>query len=199
MTAGEGEFTIKPLVFDGERLEINARTAGDEGRVTVEVLDASTGEPLAGFGREDCDAFQGNSIAHAVTWGNRRSLVELAEQPVRLRFQLPRAKLFAFQFQSRVTACRRVPICVWASWESPMAKTLEMSLHGTNGHVVLSADDPFFMMRSLPGDFVSMVRTGQRPVELMKETVAVCLIMIGADIFRREGGRRIRLDSELRL
>ena len=81
----------------------------------------------------------------------------------------------------------------------PLAKTLEMSLHGTGGHLALTADDPFFMMRSLLGDFVSMVRTGKRPVELMKDTVAVCRIMIGADISRREGGRRIRLDGELRL
>ena len=99
LTAGEGEFTTKPLVFEGERLEINARTTGDEGRVTVEVLDASTGAPLAGFGREDCDAFQGNSVAHAVTWRNGPSLKDLAGEPVRLRFHLRRAKIFAFQFQ----------------------------------------------------------------------------------------------------
>ena len=73
LTAGEGEFTTKSLVFEGERLEINARTTGDEGRVTVEVLDASTGVPLAGFGREDCDAFQGNSVRA------RRHLEERAE------------------------------------------------------------------------------------------------------------------------
>lgn len=80
----------------------------------------------------------------------------------------------------------------------PMAKTLEMSLHGTEGHVVLPADDPFFMMRSLLGDFVSMVRTGRRPVELMKDTVAVCRIMIGADVSRRAGGRRVRVETELK-
>lgn len=81
----------------------------------------------------------------------------------------------------------------------PLAKTLEMSLHGTVGHLVLPAEDPFFMMRSLLGDFVSMVRTGRRPVELMKDTVAVCRIMIGADISRREGGRRVRTEDELKL
>ena len=81
----------------------------------------------------------------------------------------------------------------------PMAKTLEMSLHGTQGHSVLPADDPFFMMRSLLGDFVSMVRTGKRPVELMKDTVAVCRIMIGADISRREEGRKVRIEDELKL
>ena len=44
-----------------------------------------------------------------------------------------------------------------------------------------------------------MVRTGQRPVELMKDTVAVCRIMIGADISRREGGRKVRIEDELKL
>ena len=81
----------------------------------------------------------------------------------------------------------------------PLAKTLEMSIHGTGGHLVLPADEPFLMMRSLLGDFTSMVRTGKRPVELMKDTVAVCRIMIGADISRRAEGRRVRVENELKL
>ncbi len=105
-------------------------------------------------------------------------------------------------------------------WEAPSVGQLEFRSPFCNlaklrldGFVSLTAGEAEFTtrplvfdgerleinMRSLLGDFVSMVRTGRRPVELMKDTVAVCRIMIGAGISRQAGGRRVKLEDELKL
>ena len=99
LTAGQGSVTTKPLVFAGERLEINADTAGPQGEVSAEILDPETGRPIPGYARKDCDAFQGDSVRHAVTWKGKGRVGRLAGQPVQLRFHLKQAKLFSFRFR----------------------------------------------------------------------------------------------------
>ena len=100
LTAGEGSMTTKPLVFDGDRLEINANTAGPQGEVAAEILDPETGRAIPGYAREDCDAFQGDAIRHAVTWKGTNNVGRLAGKPVKLRFHLKQAKLFSFRFRN---------------------------------------------------------------------------------------------------
>ena len=98
LSAGKGAVTTKPLEFEGNRLRINASTAGDQGSVYVEILDPQKGQPLAGFARDDSDVFQGDRVRHTVTWRNEGDLSGLGGKSVRLRFHLERAKLFSFQF-----------------------------------------------------------------------------------------------------
>ncbi|PYV14587.1 MAG: hypothetical protein DMG07_11640 [Acidobacteria bacterium] len=95
---GGGELTTVPLLFDGNTLELNVDT-GALGSARVAVLDAS-GREVAGFGAADCDPIRGNFTRRAVTWKRDAALAALA-QPVRLRFVLERAKLYAFQFRVR--------------------------------------------------------------------------------------------------
>lgn len=91
--------TTKPLIFHGERLEINAATAGPQGEVCAEILDAETGRPIPGYAREDCNAFHGDAIRHALTWQDKGDVSRLAGKPVKLRFHLRQAKLFSFRFR----------------------------------------------------------------------------------------------------
>ena len=57
--------------------------------------------PIPGYAREDCDAFQGDAIRHAVTWkGTGDNVGRLAGKPVKLRFHLKQAKLFSFRFRN---------------------------------------------------------------------------------------------------
>lgn len=98
LTAGQGSATTRTLTFAGTQLAINAATAGDEGFVGVEILEGRTGQPLPGYGREDFDAFRGDSVRHTVTWKGRADVSSLAAKPVKLRFHLQRSKLFSFQF-----------------------------------------------------------------------------------------------------
>ena len=88
-----GTLTTRPLRFSGSHLFVNAAAAG--GELRAEVLDAA-GNPIAPFSREHCVPVSGDATQQAVTWGNDGNLERVAGQPVRLRFHLRSAALYAF-------------------------------------------------------------------------------------------------------
>jgi hypothetical protein len=67
-------------------LLLNVNPAG--GSVRVEVRDAITEAPLAGFGADDCDEVEGG-LEQRITWGGL-SLRELSAERIQLRFYLER-------------------------------------------------------------------------------------------------------------
>lgn len=91
-----GELTSPPIIFAGSRLELNVdcSAAGD---VRVELLDAD-GEPLPGYALGDADMIRGNHIRAVATWHGESDVATLAGRPIRLRFGMRAAKLYAFQF-----------------------------------------------------------------------------------------------------
>jgi hypothetical protein len=94
--AEEGTLTTVPLVFSGSHLELNLATT-DDGQVEVELL-REDGQAIPGFEFSLVDRIVGNFLAKTVTWQGRSDLSALRGQPVRLRFSLRKAKLYAFQF-----------------------------------------------------------------------------------------------------
>lgn len=82
-------FTLKPT---GNHLEVNVDAAGGELRVAV--LNGQ-GEPIPGFGSEDCLPVTGDSVRHAVRWKTGGELSP--NEPIRLRFHLNRAKLYSYR------------------------------------------------------------------------------------------------------
>ena len=94
---GGGEIVSKPLTFKGAKLVMNFATSA-AGDIRVEIQDAS-GKPLPGFTLDDCPPIFGDSIERPVTWKNGGDVGSLAGKPVRLRFALKDADLFAVQFQ----------------------------------------------------------------------------------------------------
>ena len=92
-----GTLTSKPLMFTGKELLINAAVQ-EGGWVGVEVLD-ETVWAVSGFGLPDCRRFEGDNVRHKVEWQNGSDLSTLAGTPVRLRFQLQKAKLYSFVFR----------------------------------------------------------------------------------------------------
>lgn len=94
---GGGELITKPLVFDGDRLEINYSTSA-AGGVWVELLDLD-GRPLAGYQESDCHEIFGDQIERIVNWKAGDSVSDLAGKPLRLRFVLKDADLFSFRFR----------------------------------------------------------------------------------------------------
>jgi hypothetical protein len=121
-----GEMVTKPLTFTGSRLEINYRT-GAPGFVRVEILDgnapyngaatdeasicsrrvirgagangvASCAAPIPGFTLDDCPEIVGDECSRVVSWKQGPDLSRLADKPVRLRFVMKDADLFALQF-----------------------------------------------------------------------------------------------------
>jgi hypothetical protein len=91
-----GQFTTPLLVFSGDHLELNLDgSAGGSAR--VEILDRG-GKPIPGFAAQQCDPIVGNSVAKRVTWGGKGDLTALRNIPVKVRFVMRDAKLYAFQF-----------------------------------------------------------------------------------------------------
>ena len=94
---GGGEFTTPPLCFSGDTLELNYSTSA-VGWVKVEVMDAS-GQPQAAFTMTAAPELYGDEIEGVYTWGDDADVGALAGKPVRLRFALRDADLFAFRFR----------------------------------------------------------------------------------------------------
>ena len=92
-----GEFTTPTVVFHGDHLTLNINTTA-AGSAYVAVLDQK-GAPILGYAIEDCDTIMINDVDHVVTWRGSPNVSSLAGKPVRLRFEMRSAKLYAFQFQ----------------------------------------------------------------------------------------------------
>ena len=92
-----GELITKPVRFQGAHLYLNFSTSA-AGSLRVEIQDVD-GVPQPGFALDDCAHVFGDSIERRVAWEGGRALTTLAGRPVRLRFVLSDADLFAFQFK----------------------------------------------------------------------------------------------------
>ena len=92
-----GQVYTKQFVFEGDALRVNADCS--YGYVRVELLDP-TFAPYEGFSAEQCDALTGgpDEIWHTVSWQGKSDLRALWNRPVRIRFSLREASIYAFQF-----------------------------------------------------------------------------------------------------
>jgi len=91
-----GELITKPLVFQGQKLLLNFSTSA-AGSIRIEIQD-EYGKPLPGFSLDESPEIFGDAVERAVPWPEDRNLAALAGKPVRLRFVLKDADLFAFRF-----------------------------------------------------------------------------------------------------
>ncbi len=94
---GGGELITKSVTFEGKELEINFRTSA-AGSIRVEIQNAE-GEPLRRYALDDCEELYGDEIGRTVSWGQGTDMGEFAGCPVRLRFAMQDADLFALQFR----------------------------------------------------------------------------------------------------
>lgn len=93
-----GELVTRPLTFTGKQLTLNFASSA-AGGLQVELQDAA-GLPLPGFTLDDCPPIFGDTLNRTVTWKNGGDVSALAGQPIRLRFLLKDADLYALQFVS---------------------------------------------------------------------------------------------------
>ncbi len=94
---GGGEFTTRPITFEGSQLVMNYSTSV-AGGIRVEVQD-DEGRALDGFGFEDCPEIFGDEIERAVEWTGNPDLASHAGRPVRLRFAMKEADLYSIRFR----------------------------------------------------------------------------------------------------
>ena len=92
-----GEFVTKPLTFQGEELAINYASSV-AGEVRAEIQDAE-GRPLEGYRVSDCAEIYGDEVERVVAWQEGTDVSALAGKPIRLRFAMKDADLFAIQFR----------------------------------------------------------------------------------------------------
>ena len=98
-----GFVTTRP--FDRGAEEINlalnvGATLQNRSWVEVEVLNAETNEPLAGFTREDCRDISRDGIQLSVRWKGK-GFSDLPKSPTKLRFWIyGAARLHAFGFET---------------------------------------------------------------------------------------------------
>ncbi|MBL8175228.1 MAG: hypothetical protein JNK48_11210 [Bryobacterales bacterium] len=93
---GGGEALTRPLTFSGAQLFLNFSTSAPGG-IRTEILDADAA-PVAGFAIEDSVELIGDQIERAVRWKQGSDLSRLAGKPVRLRFVMKDADIFALRF-----------------------------------------------------------------------------------------------------
>jgi hypothetical protein len=91
-----GHLRTPPITFRGRFLRLNVDT-GSMGTLFVEIQDEN-GSPIPGFTLADCEEIGGNFIDQRVYWKRGADVSSLAGKPIRLKFQMKRGKLYAFQF-----------------------------------------------------------------------------------------------------
>jgi len=91
-----GEFITRPVTFTGAKLVLNYATSA-AGSVQVE-LQEENGTPLSGFALADMPPLFGDELEAAAKWKSGSDLSALIGKPVRLRFVMKDADVFALQF-----------------------------------------------------------------------------------------------------
>jgi hypothetical protein len=95
--ADVGALVTRPLRFTGKELVLNYSTSAG-GSVRVEIQDES-GQPISGLSLAESRALVGDAIEQPVHWTKGSDVSSLAGKPVRLRFVMQEADLFAMQFR----------------------------------------------------------------------------------------------------
>ncbi len=91
-----GDVVTRPLTFGGRELRVNVSTSA-VGSVAVELQDAE-GNPVPGFALDAATPFYGDRLDQPMAWKEQADVSALAGRPVRLRFRLRDADVFAFRF-----------------------------------------------------------------------------------------------------
>jgi len=92
-----GQVTTKPLWFSGKELKLNY-AASAAGSIRVELQNAA-GIPLENYSLSDAVELYGDTIEKTVSWKCGSDLGQLSDRPVRLRFVMKDADLYALRFQ----------------------------------------------------------------------------------------------------
>ena len=91
--ASEGSLTTRPVRFSGNHLFVNVAAAG--GELRAEILDAD-GRTLEPYTKDNCVPVQTDTTRTEVRWKQVDHLAALNGRPIRFRFHLRDAQLYAF-------------------------------------------------------------------------------------------------------
>jgi hypothetical protein len=93
-----GAMITHPFTLESDHITINAAT--QSGRIVAELVEPwwrePEGKPIPGFGKEDFDLFEGDSISHNLSWRGRSDLSDLCGRRLLLRLSMYHAQLYSF-------------------------------------------------------------------------------------------------------
>jgi hypothetical protein len=89
--------TTKTVTFTGKSLYLNYATSA-AGSIRVELLDGD-GVVIPGYEADKSFEIIGNQVERAVEWNGSTDISALAGTPVRVRFVMKDADLYAIQFK----------------------------------------------------------------------------------------------------
>ncbi|NLX99878.1 MAG: hypothetical protein GXY83_27590 [Rhodopirellula sp.] len=92
-----GEMITKALTFSGARLLLNYSTSA-AGSIRVEI-QSPDGKPLPDYTLADCTPIVGDAIEGAVSWRKGNSVSSHSGKPVRLRYVIQEADVYAMRFR----------------------------------------------------------------------------------------------------
>jgi len=92
----EGEFSTLPVLFEGEELYVNARTA-TTGGIAIGVM-GQRGDVLDGRGLRRCDPLCGDLKGQLVTWDGESRIEHGPEEALSFRVKMAQADLFSLRF-----------------------------------------------------------------------------------------------------
>jgi len=92
-----GELVTKPITMRGRELTLNlATSAAGSIRVELQTID---GRPITGYALDDCQEIFGDAIQRVVSWKQGSDVSTLQGKPLRLRFVIRDADLYAYRFR----------------------------------------------------------------------------------------------------
>ncbi len=95
-TADGGAVTTVPFFWEGERCFLNADAA--DGEIRCELVGA-TGQPLAGFERDNSIPLTEDGVCLAVRWRGQERMPAISAGPIQLRISLRDAHLYSYWFE----------------------------------------------------------------------------------------------------
>ena len=93
----KGSLVTAPFALERGGLHVNVDAR--RGELRAEVIDAETFDPVPGLSLSDSNAVRDDDLARQLTWGERSAPAR--DRPVRLRFELSQARLYAFWMGAR--------------------------------------------------------------------------------------------------
>ncbi len=99
-----GVLQTRPVYFANNTLAVNADAR--RGCLRAELCDIRSNRPIAGFSRDECDPFDGDSLTHTMSWNRRKQIPEevigagyvegLPGRVISVRFYLDGVRLYSF-------------------------------------------------------------------------------------------------------
>jgi hypothetical protein len=88
-----GTLTTRPLSFKGKYLFVNVDAK--DGELRAEILDKD-GNVIPSYTIQNCKPVKVDSTIYQIEWNDDKDLSGFAGSPVKIRFSLKNAKLYAF-------------------------------------------------------------------------------------------------------